>query len=201
MSDTDTVTVGLLTHNKAKGTFRIKDVRLSYPHLFKPWAQNEGDTKRFSARFLLDKKKHKKEIDYLEKHFLQLQKDVFKKRIPADKLCLRDGDLTGKPEDEGMMYLQASEKTRPLVVNKDKSLLTEDDDIVYAGCRVHAQVKFWTQNNEYGKRINANLLGVQFYQDGEHFGAERPDVGEDFDDESDDDSGSSDSDDGDDDGF
>lgn len=196
----DIVTVGLLTHNKTKGTFKIKDVRLSYPHIFKPWAQNEGDTKRFSARFLLDKKKHKKEIEYLEKHFLELQKEKFKKRIPADKLCMRDGDQTGKPEDEGMMYIQAGEKTRPLVINKDKSPVTEEDDVVYAGCRVHAQVKFWCQDNNYGKRINANLLGIQFYQDGERFGAERPDVDEDFDDESEGETKAASSDDGFDDG-
>jgi hypothetical protein len=29
----------------------------------------------------------------------------------------------------------------------------------------------WTQNNSYGKRVNANLLGVQFYKDGEPFAA------------------------------
>jgi hypothetical protein len=30
-------------------------------------------------------------------------------------------------------------------------------------------IELWAQNNNYGKRINANLLGVQFLKDDEPF--------------------------------
>jgi hypothetical protein len=34
---------------------------------------------------------------------------------------------------------------------------------------VVAIVELWAQDNSWGKRINATLKGVQFYQDGEAF--------------------------------
>jgi hypothetical protein len=49
--------------------------------------------------------------------------------------------------------------------------LTEDDNVVYAGCYVNAIITLWVQNNSYGKRVNAQLDGVQFAKDGEPFGA------------------------------
>jgi hypothetical protein len=54
-------------------------------------------------------------------------------------------------------------------LNKDKSPLTEADGVVYSGCYVNGIIDLWAQNNNYGKRINATLLGVQFAGDGEAF--------------------------------
>ena len=48
--------------------------------------------------------------------------------------------------------------------------LTEDDNRIYSGCYVNASVELWYQKNAYGKRVNANLLGIQFFKDGEAFG-------------------------------
>ena len=59
---------------------------------------------------------------------------------------------------------------RPMVIDRDKSPLTEDDNKIYAGCYVNAVIELWFQNNGFGKRVNANLLGVQFLKDGEPFG-------------------------------
>jgi hypothetical protein len=57
-----------------------------------------------------------------------------------------------------------------LVIDVNKSPLTEEDGKPYAGCFVNASIELWVQDNNYGKRINATLAGVQFYRDGEHFG-------------------------------
>jgi hypothetical protein len=57
-----------------------------------------------------------------------------------------------------------------LVINRDKSPIAEGDNVVYAGCYVNGIVSLWAQNNQYGKRINAQLDGVQFVRDGEPFG-------------------------------
>jgi hypothetical protein len=54
-------------------------------------------------------------------------------------------------------------------VDRDRSLITEDDNKLYAGCYVNAIIELWVQDNSYGKRVNANLLGVQFFKDGEPF--------------------------------
>jgi len=40
----------------------------------------------------------------------------------------------------------------------------------------------WAQDNQFGKRVNAELLGVQFVRDGEPFGGGKPATPEDFED-------------------
>ena len=47
--------------------------------------------------------------------------------------------------------------------------LTAADGRPYAGCYVIANVELWAQDNNYGKRINASLRGVQFLRDGDAF--------------------------------
>jgi hypothetical protein len=173
------------------GILILKNVRLSYEHVFEPWAKNAGEDKKFSATALLDKKTHADEIAKLQEILTARQKEVFKKRLPADKLCLRDGDLTGKEGYEGQMYLASSEKTRPTVLDKDgKTPVAASDDRIYSGCYVNMMVRLWDQNNQYGSRINANLLGVQFMADGDKFSnINRPAADEMFDDEGGDDDG------------
>ena len=96
-------------------------------------------------------------------------KDELKSKLPADKICLKDGD------DTVALTFQVhtpwgSTKKRPLVITRDKTPITEEDNLVYGGCYVHGIVSLWAQNNGFGKRINAQLDGVQFVKDGEPFG-------------------------------
>ena len=176
------------------GCILFKGVRLSYPHLFKKWAGEEGQTPKYSGRFLVDKKTHKKEIAALREHIEAFMKEHGKgKKASPRKWFFRDGDHeeeTGGDEVKGQWYIAASENTRPNAINKDKSPVSEEDDILYAGCVVNVLIRPWFQNNKFGIRVNANLLAVQFVRDGERFsGVSRPDVDEAFDDESDDDDG------------
>jgi hypothetical protein len=67
------------------------------------------------------------------------------------------------------MFVSSRNKTRPLVIDRDKSPLTAQDGRPYAGCFVHASIELWAQDNAYGKRINASLRGVQFFKDGDAF--------------------------------
>jgi hypothetical protein len=59
---------------------------------------------------------------------------------------------------------------RPTVINRDRTPLTAADGVIYSGCHGNVQVEVWAQDNSYGKRINAQLLGVQFTRDGDSFG-------------------------------
>lgn len=165
------------------GCIRIQEVRLSYPHLFKPWAKNpEKEKAKYSAKFLLDKKTHASEIRTLGALVGKMMQEAFKGRIPNDKLFFRDGAGSAKPEQEDCWIISASEDQRPHVMNRDKSRVNEEDDIVYAGCYVSVLIRPWIQANSWGKRINANLLAVQFFRDGDRFGPERPDINDAFDD-------------------
>ena len=164
------------------GCILIRNVRLSYPHLFKAWSKNpEKDKAKFSGRFLLGKKTHTAEIKALKQYLAEMMQEHFKGKIPLDKLFMRDGAGTAKPEQEDSWYIAASEDRKPEVIHRDPKIkIAEEDDIVYAGCFVNVLIRPWVQSNVHGKRINANLLAVQFVKEGERFGAERPDTGEAF---------------------
>jgi hypothetical protein len=149
---------------------KIAKTRLSFPSLFRTATFGEQDTGKYEATFILDKVAHAKEIEQIKGEIAKLMKDELKGKIASDKLCLKDGDESGRPEFEGTYTLKASTKKRPVVIGRDRAPLTEDDNIVYAGCYVNAIFSLWAQNNQYGKRINAQLDGVQFNCDGDPFG-------------------------------
>lgn len=101
--------------------------------------------------------------------------DVHKSLAKKDRLALHDGDDKQKYEGfPGNFYLSPSNDSRPTTVDRDKSVLTKDDGKLYSGCYVNAKVEIWVQDNNYGQRVNATLLGVQFVKDGDAFGAGAP---------------------------
>jgi hypothetical protein len=97
-------------------------------------------------------------------------------KIKPDMICLKDGADSDYPEYEKVWSIKATNSKRPQIVDKDKSQLDEADEKLYAGCRVNAVIDFWVQNNEFGKRLNANLYLVQFHADDEPFGTGSVDV-------------------------
>ncbi len=162
---------------------QLKNVRLSFPSLFQR-AQFNGEDGKYEATFLFNKKDKKLKAK-LDKAIAAKLKEANIK-VPQDKRCLKDGDEVEYNGYEGNWSLKASQSRRPTVIDRDRSPLTEDDNVIYAGCFVNAIVDLWVQNNSFGKRINANLYGVQFVKDGEAFGMGPVDVTDDFDDLSDD---------------
>ena len=150
---------------------KMQAVRLSFPSLFNTAKFGGEDTGKYEATFVLDKVDHADLIKSINAQIDTLTKETFKgKAVPSDKLCLKDGDEMGRPEFEGKMTIKASTKKRPLVINRDKSPITESDNVIYAGCYVNGICSLWAQDNQFGKRINAQLDGVQFCRDGEAFG-------------------------------
>ncbi len=159
----------------------LKNVRLSFPSLFQK-AEFDGNIGKFEATALLSKEAHATVIAKIESIIDAECKGAKIKRPSPDKICLRDGDQVEYDGYAGMMSLKAANKKRPTVINRDKSPIIEDDNIMYAGCYVNMIVDFWVQNNGFGKRVNANLLGVQFVKDGEAFGADTASSVDEFDD-------------------
>jgi hypothetical protein len=96
--------------------------------------------------------------------------------------CLHDG--SEKPDTDGygpgVMYVSASERKRFPIVDKDLTPLAEEDGKPYAGCYVNASIRLWVQDNQYGKRINAAIVAVQFAKDGDSFGAAPVNVEDEF---------------------
>lgn len=148
---------------------KLQNVRLSFPSLFKK-AVFEGAETKYEATFLLNKETHADVISQLKAEVSKrIKEDLKGAKLSPDRICLKDGDNFDYAGYAGHMSLKASNNRRPLVIDRDRSPLTEDDNRIYAGCYVNAIIEFWVQNNGFGKRINANLLGVQFYKDGEPF--------------------------------
>lgn len=163
----------------------LNNVRLSFPKLFKARAFKEDQEPRFEAAFLLDpsNKDHAKTIKLIKDTANALLVEHFGKTVPKGiKTCFGLSDETDKEYDgyEGMFWITSSNRQRPVVVNRDRTPLTEADGVIYAGCYVNANITLWVQDNQYGKRINANLRSVQFVRDGEAFGVEPVDAEEEF---------------------
>lgn len=55
--------------------------------------------------------------------------------------------------------------------SRAENILTQEDGRPYAGCYVNAVIDLWPQNNKHGKTIRAQLVSVQFHDDGDAFGA------------------------------
>lgn len=158
---------------------RLNNVRLSFPSLFHK-ASFDGKEGKYEATFLLDKadEKTKKMLDDAIAEAIAEAKI----KVASDKICLKDGDDSPYEGYEGQWSFKAGSNKRPTVIDRDKTPLVEEDEKLYAGCYVNAIVDLWIQNNKFGKRVNANLYGVQFIKDGEAFGMGATDVSDDFDD-------------------
>lgn len=174
------------------GKIHLKNVRLSYPQLFTAKAFEAGKTPLYSAAFLLDptNAEHKAVLAAVKAELSALVTQAFGgEKLPADRVCVKDGNVpntAGNVPDgyKDMVVIRASSANRPVVVSKSKQPLVEGDKgTPYAGCRVNAIISLWAQNNpgpKGGKRINANLLAVQFAADGDAFGVAPIDAEEEF---------------------
>jgi hypothetical protein len=168
---------------------RLNNVRLAFPALFEAaTVQGEGEP-AFSAAFLLPSDHPQIEEIELAQEALGKEKwgakwpTIRKEIVANNRLALKDGDTKSSYAGyEGNLFINARNKTRPTVIGRDKAPLTEKDGVVYAGCFVNAVIELWAQDNNYGKRINASLSGVQFLRDGEAFSGGRPASVDDFDD-------------------
>ena len=158
----------------------IKNVRLSFPHLFKASSFTVGQDEKYSATFILAP--GDEQVNAIKAEIERIASEKWPKGIPSSvKVCLRpnsEKELDGF--EEGGFFFNASNGSRPTVIDANRSPLVEGDGRPYAGCYVNAIIDFWAQDNQYGKRVNASLSGVQFVMDGDAFGGGRPASADDF---------------------
>jgi Protein of unknown function (DUF2815) len=160
--------------------FMWKNARLAFGQgLWTPYQGEDGKKGSFGAKFIFEKVDL--QLPELKKVCVQVAKetwgdkyaDVLKSLQAQDRLPYHDGDLKTEWEGfEGMMYISANSKGRPSAFGPDKAAVTEEDGVIYSGCRVNVSLDIWAQDNsgaKGGKRINAGLRGVQFNGPGEAF--------------------------------
>ena len=113
--------------------------------------------------------------------------DIVKKLMANQKVALVDGNTKDADGYEGMWVVQANApaNTPPLLVETvngvNVKLDNETQNRIYSGCSANFLVDFWAQDNKWGRRINAQLLGIQFVKDGDPFSGSRPAGADDFD--------------------
>lgn len=154
----------------------IEGCTLSFPELFKPKAFAGSDKSAYSATFILDPEKQAAEIAKLKNVIAEVAKarwadryqDVLKQLKAQGRLCLRSGDeKAGYAGFAGNLFVSASSKNPPKVYDRDPKFMVEaHHGKIYAGAIVNAGLSIWAQDSEFGKRINATLLGVQFVDAG-----------------------------------
>lgn len=149
----------------------IKNAVLNFPSLFTLPTINGEKASKYSTKIILDPITHKTTIKALQAEIERLRTEGLKGiKLGADRICLRNGDDLGQEVYEGKFVLSASTKKRPVVVqavNGALEPLVEDDGKIYSGCICNVNVDLWAQDNKFGKRINCELIAVQWKADGE----------------------------------
>ena len=173
--------------------------RLSYPAIWTPATNKEypNAPAKYSLNLILDGKKDP-EIGKVLSAITEIAQAAWGSRA-QDKLkelrrskyfCLRDGDKRNEdrvnkgmepgPEYDGKLFfvVKASANKRPLVVDADKTPLTENDGRPYSGCYVRVLAEFYYHKDG----IYPELKGVQFVRDGDAFTGATPTTTDDFED-------------------
>lgn len=168
---------------------KLNNVRLAFPALFEAKTVAGEGKPSFSAALLIDPADPQVKAINAAVEATATEKwsakapALIKQMRAADKICLHDGDLKATYDGfPGNLFISARNPVRPTVLDVDKTPLVESDGKPYAGCYVNVILELWAQDNQYGKRVNATLMGVQFAKDGDAFsGGGAADAG-DFDD-------------------
>lgn len=154
----------------------LLDVRLTFPQLFDAKVVNGQGEPKFSGTALFGK--DHPQLAAIKAAITEAATvkwgakagDTLKQLQASDKICLHDGDAKSDYDGyAGNFFLNASNKIRPTVIGSGpdgRGVLVAADGKPYSGCYVNMIVDFWAQDNQFGKRVNASLMGVQFLKDG-----------------------------------
>ncbi len=157
------------------GTILLENVQFSYPHVGEAQVDEKTKKKSWSLTGMLPKATHKEAASECKKMIDEILAEK-KQSIASDKKFLRDGDASGKPTYDKHWIVASRESKRPSVRDRDKTRLEKDeaDEKIQGGVFGNMLVRPWYQSNEFGKRVNANLVACQLVKDtGVRFGEGR----------------------------
>lgn len=161
--------------------------RLSYVHLFEPFANEEGQTPKYSTVLLIPKtdKVTIKRLKAAQQAALEAGKDSkFGGKIPAKwGNTLHDGDeeadLERNPEYAGHLYMTVSAVTRPGIVDQSVQPIMDSSE-VYSGCYARASLNAFPYSVSGNKGVSFGLNHIQKMGDGDFLGG-RSSADDDFD--------------------
>ena len=142
----------------------MKKVRLSFPSVFEHGSFGGNTTGKYEATFLLpksDEKTYNKIVKAIES--LVAEK---KTKVPKAKWFIKDGDETDDEHAQGHWIVKTANKNRPTLIDRSRNIITKEDNEIdpmfFGGATVNASISMWYQDNEFGKRVNGNLAGIQY---------------------------------------
>ena len=176
----------------------LTNTRLSFPQLVEARAYQEGQVKKFSADLILDPagEDWKKVMHSV----MQSAQEKWGDNAQAVlQMCQADRKLrafgngaekvdkkTFKPYEgyEGAVYVSANNANPPQMIESNGKSVDPTNTMayqalarkMYGGCYVNAAIKFWIQDNKYGRGIRCELIALQFAKDGTPFGDAAPDA-------------------------
>lgn len=153
----------------------LKGVTLNFEHIFKPaTSKNYPDAEpKYSATFMLNKKTHISQIDQINQIINLIAKEQeWKKK--ADKLTFRDGDESEIDSLQGYYTVKAASKNRPQIVHRDLSPIVKEDGLIHNGNIVDTHIRFYFST--LWKGITAELVSIQYKQEGTQLGRPTVDV-------------------------
>lgn len=167
----------------------LTNVRLSYVHLDKPYAQQPGQEPKYSSTILVPKNpaSNRALMDAAIASATQRAIEKYGKAFPVTpKVSVHDGDGTrpadGQPfgdECKGCWVFTASNKQPVTVVDGNLQPILDATQI-YSGMYANVGVTFFGYNAPQNKGIGVALDNVQKTADGESLGGSRASVEDDF---------------------
>lgn len=159
--------------SKDEDCILVSNARLSYFYGFKPYEGDDGN-KSYCAHLIIPESHPQmgaiqKLIRKVAENKFKGQADVVLKQLAAqDRLCIHRGDVSKPGQDayKGKLYISASSKIKPRILATvggiNQEIDEDHDSAPYSGAWANVKINIWAQNNKWGKRINAGLMGVQF---------------------------------------
>lgn len=152
-------------------------VRLSYAHLFEPFAATQEADPKYSCVLLIPK------TDTVTINKLRTAQQAaleagrvskFGGKIPKGWTDTihdgdEDGDLEKNPEYEGNLFLTVSSKTRPGIVDADVNPILDSTE-VYSGCYARVSINAFPFSQQGNKGASFGLNHVQKLADGDFLG-------------------------------
>ena len=165
----------------------INNVRMAFPNIWTA-RKNVGEdgkvTYSYDALFIITP--DNPGVKVLRDAFVVAAKEKWKDKGPAilqaliaqDRTPLYNGSRKAEYDGfEGNYYISARSKTRPNIKDRDGvTNLVETDGRPYSGCYVNliGLEVYGFGHAKFGKRICAQLRGLQFLRDGDAFAAGKP---------------------------
>lgn len=149
----------------------LQNGRFSFTYVYKPYVNKDGN-QNYTTHWIFEET-HPQWGELQQLIITTAQdgwKDKWQEYLAAakgqDKLCVHRGDISKPGIDvyKGKLFVSASRKVDdpPMtIVDESKRPITIASGKLYSGAWGDIAINLWAQNNSFGRRINAEILGVQ----------------------------------------